>query len=352
MARTVPALPATPPDPLAFPPFGVVLAGELRRLAQAINLAQAVGRQGPVFAQWWNDNQFSTVDFGGGVFRLHGEVRIPVVSTIHTTITVRAYCRSVSGLGVVRVTNTAGTNYDSAAVGAAYGWVTVTAAFAVNTALGFELIQIRTSRDILVLTIQAAWNLPVGVAGLWPGAAGALSAVPDGLFVPVDDLEAAADEPLSSDLVRKMAVDLTHVEARPRMILACTELVLVDTPTGNDGLTMVFRRALPVDYRGTEVTVHLKATNLGAADVLLLVQVGGGGKDPPYEAQDLNRGQGTVASLTVPVGAAGDWFTTTFVVRDVMDAIYQAPLRYPGFTTFSVSRASSDLIIESFSVWG
>ena len=170
----------------------------------------------------------------------------------------------------------------------------------------------------------------------------------------MDDLETAADEPLSSDLVRRVMSNEVALTARMGMVLSALAPQGLDPATDLGLLLYPMRRALPVDFGGMSLTYHLQVQNFDAVnDIPVFFQVGGGGKEALYQAADLGGDTADCVSVLVPAAFNG-WLTGTLAVRDVLDAIYAPPLRYPGFTTFGFFKADAagDLKVYSLSVWG
>ena len=360
MARNVPLAPYLPPDPGAAVPFAPILAGSAatpghwRGLARAVNLGYSDGCAGNVISQTWLDGQAVSAT-AAGTYQSQCSWHIPEISGAHLAIRCRVYATGgAPAVGSVRFVSTNGGATVTLSPIGALGWYSTSGAdLVVAFAGGYETVSLQCAGNVTIHAVMATY-LPQDTVGAWPGADGALAAGPDGAFIPLDEIEFSADEPLSSDVVTVIRDDLAALATRQRVLCSTSALDNAATLAGYYAYLDVaqpLRFVVPGRRGGTEITVSVRATNTTGVASHVYVQVAGV-KGAVASAVAAGSESVDVETFNVAAGVASAWSSHTFTVRDQFDPVSGgAPMRYLGFALAAVSWSTA-LDMERVCVWG
>lgn len=283
MARTIPAVPVTPPESTAMAPGSSIIAGtsagargRVLDLAKLANLAYSTVCAHPVWAQAWPDGQ-ATQGATAGAYVLQTAVRIPELSAQHTTLTVSIYAASPSGTGLVRFRAVnAGTNVVLAPAVAA-GWVTGTLSVAGGFGPGYEQLEMDWQDDVIVYSVRVIYE-HVDPTGLWPGADGALPAgILDTVGVDtyaMDTVEVSAERPLTAAVLEKLNAILVSVAARKRSIVAAAAPIACAPALAEPTVGYLPHRCAVVTDAARTVRVYAQGTELANLGTDLMVIAG------------------------------------------------------------------------------
>lgn len=226
MAVTVPALPATLPEPTELGTGQPILGGSsnaLGLLVQALNLAHVTMGAGLLWQEGFADGQFNLAGSVDSVVRCH--LKVPYVSAAHTTARLVVVA---SGGGTasdfVRLTCIANAETERTADVGALGVYTLD----LDLTGGETTTAVPGGRDYFDLTlgIGGAVNvrsvhvavLPAQVVtGSWPGSSGTLAAGAVDGFAPLDDGEVDEDQWLSAGLGLDILGNINAVRDRVRV---------------------------------------------------------------------------------------------------------------------------------------
>lgn len=299
-----------------------------RALTGCINHAHAHAHAQPVWAQAWGDSQHQR---GGVTVQTLQPLRVPILSTAHTTMTCEIYATvGVTGGGTVYFTSS---NTGSIAVVpvAASGYHSATLT-GIGTTKTYDtlFVYVQATSGTIIVT-----DLAVNIDPLTSPLTTSVVDSAGGEFLPFGDSLVEANHALSAALGRQAVDNLNVLNKRPRSIYAWAGLVTT-------GLTPAASRQAASPYmqrttNGHFVTAHLGAQRHGvdytahayvmphSTNTTYLRIVNG---QFPAPGTPRVRG-GRVEEIVVATGTAATWVTATFPLVDTTfgrrGPLYAAP---------------------------
>lgn len=336
MARTIPAT-CPLPDPARMLAGLPIVASDWQDLGRAINFLDADPGVPPI-RQAWVDGQY----IHSGASTLRNTYRIREWSPAHTARGLKCRVRSTAfgGAGATVTWKSVNTgNTVTVALGAAAGWYDAAALLVCSFGPGYD--------DVEVYCETAAGTLGItAMSCIWDRLPSPLAAGSNGGVIPIDDLEVAADRPLSHRLGRTMRASLEALAARQQVYAVWSGLEGIVTGGGIDCsyANPGWKWHYCIVHPGTraanwQMTYHARAEANGYLDLY-----------HGTEQDAAEQGSAPHTEVDFSAGVPPQWKSGTFRFQEIQLESHLAPLHTSDFNI--VPRVADDAQVSSFVLWG